>query len=44
MEVDDKPICEQTISIPCYLEWQSSIDQETLDTVRQVIVSEIINI
>jgi hypothetical protein len=44
MEVDDKPICEQTISIPCYLEWQSSIDQETLDTVRQVIVSEIIDI
>ena len=44
MEVDNKPVCEQTISIPCYLEWQAGIDQTQLDAVRKIIVSEIINI
>lgn len=41
MEVDNKPIYEQTISIPCYLEWQSGIDQATLDVVRGIIVTAI---
>lgn len=41
MEVDNKPVYEQTISIPCYLEWVSGVDKKTLDAVRQIIVSEI---
>jgi hypothetical protein len=41
-EVDNRPICEQTISIPCYMEWSAGIDQAQLETVRKIIIAEVL--
>lgn len=41
VEVDNQPLYEQTISIPCYMEFNVSIDQSKLEEVRRVILSSV---
>lgn len=36
MEVENKPVYEQVIEIPCYMEYELKVDQSTLDTIRQI--------
>ena len=37
-EVDNKPVYEQVLSIPCYMEYNATVDQSGLDTIRSLIV------
>lgn len=36
IEVDNEPVYEQVIDIPCYMEYQASIDQSAFDTIRAI--------
>jgi len=41
IEVENKPVYEQTFDIPCYLEYKTHIDQSSLDCIRRINISEI---
>ena len=41
LEVENRPVYEQTFDIPCYMEYKADIDQSTLDTIRSIDVSQI---
>ena len=41
VEVENKPVYEQTMDIPVYMEYHASIDQSTLDTIRNITVLDI---
>lgn len=41
MEVENRPVYEQTFDIPCYMEYHADIDQKALDTIRRIDVSDI---
>jgi hypothetical protein len=40
-EVDNQPLYDQTISIPCYMEYNVAVDQSKLEEVRRVILSSV---
>jgi hypothetical protein len=42
LEVENKPVYEQTFDIPCYMEYHADIDQSTMDTIRRIDVVDII--
>jgi len=35
-EVDNTPVYEQTLDIPCYMEYQATIDQSAFETIRAI--------
>lgn len=37
-EVENKPVYEQTMDIPCYMEFDARVDQRALDEIRSVCV------
>lgn len=41
LEVENKPVYEQTFDIPCYMEYHANIDQGALDTIRRIDIGEI---
>jgi hypothetical protein len=41
LEVENRPVYEQTFDIPVYMEYHADIDQKTLDTIRRIDVSDI---
>lgn len=41
LEVENKPVYEQTFDIPCYMEYHANIDQNALDTLRKIDVVDI---
>lgn len=41
LEVENKPVYEQTFDIPCYMEYHADIDQKALDTIRAIDIGEI---
>jgi len=41
VEVENRPVYEQTIDIPCYLEYHAEVDQSALETIRAVDVTDI---
>jgi hypothetical protein len=40
-EVENKPVYEQTMDIPIYMEYHANIDQASLDTLRAIVVRSI---
>jgi hypothetical protein len=38
-EVENKPVYEQVLEIPCYMEYEAKIDQGSLDTIRNINLS-----
>ena len=36
IEVENKPVYEQTLDIPCYLEYRSTVSQELMQTLRRI--------
>ena len=41
VEVENRPLYQQTFDIPCYLEYNLDIDQRSLDTIRGINISDI---
>jgi hypothetical protein len=41
LEVENRPVYEQTFDIPVYLEYHADIDQKEFDTIRRIDVSDI---
>ena len=41
VEVENKPVYEQSFDIPCYLEYHADIDQKALDTIRRIDIASI---
>ena len=41
VEVENKPVYEQTMDIPCYMEYKADINQQALDTIRAIDVASI---
>ena len=41
VEVENKPVYEQTMDIPCYLEYHATVDQSALETIRSIGIEEI---
>ena len=40
-EVENQPVYEQTIDIPCYMEYHADIDQSALETIRRINIKDI---
>jgi hypothetical protein len=41
-EVENKPVYEQVLEIPCYMEYEAVIDQGALDTIRRIDLSVVL--
>lgn len=41
LEVENKPVYEQTMDIPCYMEYESTVDINKLDTLRAIDIVDI---
>jgi hypothetical protein len=41
IEVENKPVYEQTFDIPCFMEYSAKIDQSALDTIRSISIADI---
>jgi hypothetical protein len=41
-EVENKPVYEQVLEIPCYMEYEAAIDQGALDTIRRIDLSVVL--
>jgi len=41
LEVENRPVYEQTFDIPCYMEYHASIDQSALETLRRIDIGNI---
>lgn len=44
VEVENKPVYEQVVEIPCYMEYEARIDQRSLDTIRAIDTSVTIQV
>ena len=42
LEVENRPVYEQTFDIPCYMEYHADIDQKAFDTIRRIDVNDIV--
>lgn len=41
LEVENKPVYEQTMDIPCYMEYESIVDIGQLDTLRTIDIQDV---